>query len=232
VQVLNLDRVQIKYGSRAVVTDISFAFGPGKVCGLLGPNGAGKTTLLKGILGLTPIFSGQISISGILHSNKKSRERLAYLPDEFNYFTGFKVKHCLKFFAKSAGRNVSEAEIAENLQRFELQDLLSQSISKLSKGQKQRVGFAAILMRQPKIVLLDEPFNGLDPIAMDQMNATLQELRANGCSVLLNSHNLSEVSEIADRIIILNRGRVEADDEAKNIENIREHFLKTIKGST
>jgi ABC-2 type transport system ATP-binding protein len=192
---------------------IDFTVGEGELFGLLGPNGAGKTTTVKILLGLTHATSGSVSIDGKPVGDPESRRHVGYLPEGHkipNYLT---ARQALSIFGRMSGMAKSDIErkIPELLERVRLTDWADVRIKKFSKGMTQRLGLASALIHSPKVLLLDEPTDGVDPVGRREIRDLLQEEAAQrGTTILLNSHLLSEIELTCNRVAVLRHGKVAA----------------------
>ncbi|HEX8172070.1 MAG TPA: ABC transporter ATP-binding protein [Thermoanaerobaculia bacterium] len=191
---------------------IDFTVGEGELFGLLGPNGAGKTTTVKILLGLTHATSGTATIGGLPVRNPESRRRVGYLPEGHkipNYLT---ARQALSIFGRMSG--MDSKAIAQRipvlLERVRLAQWTDVRIKKFSKGMTQRLGLACALIHSPKVLLLDEPTDGVDPVGRREIRDLLREEAKSGVTVLLNSHLLSEIELTCDRVAVLRNGKVAA----------------------
>ena len=201
-----------QYGETTVVDDASFTVNGGEIFGLLGPNGAGKTTTILMLLGLTEISSGQARVLG--HDPEREplavKRRVGYLPDSvgfYDHLTGFDN---LRYTARLMGMSESEREarIATALQRVDLYAVADKRVGTFSRGMRQRLGLAEILMKDAAIAILDEPTSGLDPQATLELLDIIRGLKREGVSVLLSSHLLDRVQSVCDRVALFQRGRI------------------------
>jgi ABC-2 type transport system ATP-binding protein len=192
---------------------IDFTVGEGELFGLLGPNGAGKTTTVKILLGLTHATAGTAAIMGLPVRDPESRRRVGYLPEGHkipNYLT---ARQALRIFGRMSGMSSAdiEARIPMLLERVRMGQWADVRIKKFSKGMTQRLGLACSLIHAPKVLLLDEPTDGVDPVGRREIRDLLvDEARQNGTTVLLNSHLLSEIELTCDRVAVLRNGKVAA----------------------
>lgn len=203
------DIVNRKFSVTAV-NDLSLSISKGEIFGLLGPNGAGKTTFIKMLLGLVRPSGGRASILGTLLPNVGIRKRIGYLPENHrypSYLTGYQV---MKIFGGLSG--ISSAEIhsrsKELLRRVDMEQWANMKVRKYSKGMMQRLGLAQALINDPEVVFLDEPTDGVDPVGRKEIRDLLRQLRNEGKTIFLNSHLLSEVEMISDRVAILDKGKL------------------------
>ncbi len=211
---LIIDHVSKDRGKTRVLDDITLSLAPGQRVALLGHNGAGKSTLIKSILGLTPIQGGAIRIGEATPGSAQARRETAYLPEAVSFHPALTGREQLTLFAKLSG---ARADVAGLLERVGLSDALDRRIGTYSKGMRQRLGLAQVLLGQPKVALLDEPTSGLDPISRQDLYAIIDELAAQGTAVLIASHALTEVEARTDRIAIMRKGRMVADDTLANL---------------
>ena len=201
-----------RYGTAPAVDGVSFTVAPGEVFGLLGPNGAGKTTTILMLLGLSEITSGQALVSG----HDPMREPLAvkrlvgYLPDTVGFYENMTAAENLHYTARLMGiaRRTRKDRIAAALARVGLSDVMGKKVATFSRGMRQRLGLAEIIMKDARIAILDEPTNGLDPQASLELLDLIRVLKAHGISILLSSHLLDRVQSVCDRVALFNQGRI------------------------
>lgn len=211
---LTIDTVCKDRGKTRVLSDITLTLEPGQRVALLGHNGAGKSTLIKSILGLTPVQAGTIRIGTAAPGSAQARRDTAYLPEAVSFHPALTGREQLTLFAKLSG---TRADVPALLDRVGLDDAMDRRIGAYSKGMRQRLGLAQVLLGQPKLALLDEPTSGLDPISRQDLYAIIDELAAQGTAVLIASHALTEVEARTDRIAIMRKGRMVADDTLANL---------------
>ncbi|MDN3275291.1 ABC transporter ATP-binding protein [Frankia sp. RB7] len=201
-----------RYGKIEVVNAIDFDIGRGEVFGLLGPNGAGKTTTILMMLGLTEISSGEVSVLGFNPAREplKVKRRVGYLPDAVGFYDQLTATENLAYTAKLMG--LARAERARRIEaalvRVGLADVASRRVATFSRGMRQRLGLAEIIVKRAEIAILDEPTSGLDPQATQEFLALIGELKAEGVTVLLSSHMLDQVQRICDRVALFQAGRI------------------------
>ena len=210
-----MDIIQIKdisksYGIEFSLKDINLNVQKGRVFSLLGPNGAGKTTLVKLMLNLMHSDSGSIEINGFNVNDKNSRMGVAFIPEKFNFFPFYTAKGVLEFFGKMKGIIGSEltTQVNNALEELHITDLADRKLKRMSKGQMQRVGLASILIGNNDLIVLDEPFSGLDPIGIRDLKDIIRKLKAQGKTMFINSHILLEMEQICDDFAILNKGEL------------------------
>ncbi|MDP8225143.1 MAG: ABC transporter ATP-binding protein [Candidatus Lernaella stagnicola] len=193
---------------------ISFRVRAGDVFGLLGPNGAGKSTTLRAILMLTRLDAGRLRVFGRERPDRRTLfGQAAYLPEEPQLFQGATGSEHLRYFGRLCGMKNPDlsSRIGQVLEMVGLSDAGDRPIATYSKGMKQRIGIAAAILDRPRIIFLDEPTRGLDPIGGRQVRDVLKRLADEGVTLFLNSHMLGEVERLCNRVVILERGRVRAD---------------------
>ncbi|MCX6119208.1 MAG: ABC transporter ATP-binding protein [Proteobacteria bacterium] len=210
------------YGDYAAIEGVSFSIEEGEIVGLLGLNGAGKSTILK-ILGSFLLPSGgDASISGfsVEHDAEKVRSLIGYLPDTPPLYDEMRVIPYLRYVAKL--KNVPDARVEERvadvIQKTNLEDVAWVQLGELSHGFRQRVGIAQALVHDPKVLILDEPINGLDPVQIVEMRDLILSLRGRH-TVILSSHILSEITKTCDRILIIDQGKLVAEGNEADLEN-------------
>jgi ABC-2 type transport system ATP-binding protein len=209
IEAKNLTKI---YGRTAAVDHISFTVGRGEIFGLLGPNGAGKTTTILMLLGLTDISSGEVSVLGFNPARQplSVKRRVGYMPDAVGFYDQMTAADNLRYTARLIGFNASEREkrIADALARVGLADSAEQRVAIFSRGMRQRLGLAEILMKGAQIAILDEPTTGLDPHATAELLAMIRGFKGEGVSVLLSSHLLERVQSVCDRVALFSGGRI------------------------
>lgn len=212
---IELQSVRKTYGRGAnlkvAVDDVSWKSGGGEIFGLLGPNGAGKTTMIRMMLDIIRPDSGQILLNGDPLANRslEFKRRIGYLPEERGLYQKRKVMEVLLYFAALKGfdRNAARQKAHEMLERFELADCANKKIHDLSKGMGQKIQIASCVLHDPDLVVLDEPFSGLDPVNTRLIRDTILDLRKAGKLVFLSTHMMSEVEALCDRIFMINNGQ-------------------------
>ncbi len=200
----------MKKGGIVALDGVSLAVEQPEIFGLLGPNGAGKTTLLKALLGITQITAGSATIAGLPPDNPGSRKKVGYLPENHRFPDHLTGLGLLEFTGRLYGmsRNDIGSRSEMLLKLVDMDRWGNVKINKYSKGMQQRIGLAQALISDPEILFLDEPTDGVDPVGKTEIRKVLQKIRDEGKSIILNSHLLSEVESVADRVAILSRGRI------------------------
>ena len=201
-----------RYGTAMAVDGVNFTVAPGEIFGLLGPNGAGKTTTILMLLGLSDISSGEARVFG----HDPMREPLAvkrmvgYLPDTVGFYDNMTAADNLHYTARLMGMRAAERreKIAAALARVGLSEVAEKKVGTFSRGMRQRLGLAEIIMKDARIAILDEPTNGLDPQASIELLALIRSLKEHGVSILLSSHLLDRVQSVCDRVALFNAGKI------------------------
>ena len=200
------------YGAATAVDHISFSVGRGEIFGLLGPNGAGKTTTILMLLGLTDISAGAVRVLGFNPAREplSVKRRVGYLPDTVGFYDNLTAADNLRYTARLIGFRSAEREkrIAEALDRVGLADNADKRVSTFSRGMRQRLGLAEILMKGAQIAILDEPTSGLDPHATSELLGIIRGFKSEGVTVLLSSHLLERVQSVCDRVALFSVGRI------------------------
>ena len=224
IEIKNLEK---SYGTYKAVDGISLTMEKGKIYGLLGSNGAGKSTTMNIMTGFIGASSGTVTIDGfdILHDAAKAKKNIGYLPEIPPLYPEMTVEEYLKFVAelKGVSKSTRKDEIEKVMTMADLHEVRNKLIRKLSKGYKQRVGFAQAVMGSPEVIILDEPTVGLDPIQITEFRETVRSLKEDHI-VLISSHILAEISEVCDYVFILSKGKLVLSD---SVDNLSKHFNKT-----
>uniref|UniRef100_A0A832I4M2 ATP-binding cassette domain-containing protein n=1 Tax=Eiseniibacteriota bacterium TaxID=2212470 RepID=A0A832I4M2_UNCEI len=197
------------YGDRAVVNRVSFQVAPGEIFALLGPNGAGKTTLIRMITDILKPDAGDILLDGHPVS-APGRPPIAYLPEERGLYRKVKVVEALSYYGRLKGMPAADAtrESLALLERVGLAEWAGKQIAALSKGMQQKVQLCTALIGSPRLMILDEPFSGLDPVNVQLLEDVLHERRAAGATILLSTHQMNKVEQLCDRALMINRGHM------------------------
>ena len=216
---LDLRHVSKRFGSVQALDDCSFSVAPGRMVGFLGPNGAGKTTTMRAIFGLVDLDAGDLSWGG-RRIGPSERLRFGYMPEERGLYPRMPVAEQLAYFAQLHGMRPKSASSAAArwLERLGLAERAGNRVEELSHGNQQRVQLAAALLHEPELLVLDEPFAGLDPVAVRTLAEVLRAEAARGAAVLFSSHQLELVEEICEEVAIINRGKIIA---AGNLDALR-----------
>jgi ABC-2 type transport system ATP-binding protein len=203
-----LDQITKSFGEFTAVSELSLSVHPGRIYGLLGPNGAGKTTTIRMIVNITAPDSGQIKIFG-QQIRPELQDRIGYLPEERGLYKKMKIGEQLKFFAALKNLNGKEADqrVDRWLARLKLTEWKGKKSSELSKGMQQKVQFITTVIHEPDLLILDEPFSGLDPVNVDLLKDIVLELKAAGKTIIFSTHQMEVAEKICDDICLINRSR-------------------------
>lgn len=206
------------FGTRDVLQGVSMNVEPGQVMGFVGANGAGKTTTMRIVMGITDANQGRVTFGGET-IDASVRASIGYMPEERGLYPKMKVGEQLEYFARLHGQNRSNARESTQrwVQRLGVSERLKDNVEKLSLGNQQRVQLAAALVHNPVMLILDEPFSGLDPLAVDVMSGVLREYAAQGVPVIFSSHQLSLVESLCTHVSILSGGSIVASGEVHKL---------------
>ena len=224
------------YGPYPAIQDVSFGVKKGEILGFLGPNGAGKTTTMRILTGYLPPSRGKVSLGGydVVEKSLEIRKRVGYLPETVPLYTDMSVTGYLKYLGTLRGMSPGriKTRLDDVIGVCHLEDYRKTQIGKLSKGFRQRVGIAQAILHEPEVLVLDEPTIGIDPIQVVETRRLIQDLGRDQ-TVVLSSHILPEVSMICERVLIINEGRIVAEDTPQNLaENLQgvEHLEVEVGG--
>ena len=217
--ILEVKNLNKKFGKKQVLQDVSFSIKEGEILGFIGPNGAGKTTTIKLILGLQSIASGEVYINGYSIKNDFSNAikqvgAIVESPDLYMYLSG---RQNLELIANYYN-NITKSDIDKIVKKVGLENRINDKVSKYSLGMRQRLGIAAALLHNPKVLILDEPTNGLDPEGIKEMRELLVSLSKKGIAVLISSHNLSELDNFVTNTCIIQNGKVISSSSVKELK--------------
>jgi len=215
---LVLERVTKRFGGFTAVSDLSLQVRPGRVFGLIGPNGAGKTTTIRMIVNITLPDSGRIELFG-QQMNTALQDRIGYLPEERGLYKKMKVGEQLRFFAELKDLRGQEADkrVDDWLKKLELSAWKDKRAKELSKGMQQKVQFITAVIHDPDLVILDEPFSGLDPVNVDLMKQTILEQKAAGKTIILSTHQMEIAEKLCDDVCMINRAHKVLDGRLREI---------------
>jgi ABC-2 type transport system ATP-binding protein len=219
---IEVEHISKSFGPQKAVCDVSFQVEPGEIFGLLGPNGAGKTTSIRIILDIFKPDSGQVAVLGGAMTELK-KNRIGYLPEERGLYQDITLERCLTYLASLKGLSEHEAKIRLDsyLERFDLAAHRRKKIKELSKGMQQKAQLIATLVHRPDLVIIDEPFSGLDPINTQMIKDLLVDEKKNGVTIVMSTHQMQQVEELCDRLVLINRGEVVLYG---SLEDIRHQF--------
>ena len=215
---LILEHVTKKFGDFIAVDDLSLQVRPGRVFGLIGPNGAGKTTTIRMIVNITIPDAGRIELFGHPMSGSL-QDRIGYLPEERGLYRKMKVGEQLRFFAELKDLRGREADARVNrwLEKLQLSDWKNKRAKDLSKGMQQKVQFITAVIHEPDLLILDEPFSGLDPVNVELMKETILEKKAEGKTIILSTHQMEIAEKLCDDVCMINRAQKVLDGRLREI---------------
>jgi len=220
-----------RYGRRTALRGVDMRLAPGELVGLLGPNGAGKSTLVKTVCGLVRRSAGDVRVFGVPAGSRAARRSIGYLSETFRYPSWATATELLTLHQRLAGSSGGAEERAGLLERVGLPDAAGLRVEEMSKGMQQRLGLAQALVGSPRLLLLDEPTSALDPVGRRLVRDVLADLRATGVTVLLNSHLLSEVELVCDRVVIIRTGEVVTEGAPHDLARPRGVRVETDRGT-
>lgn len=227
-----MNRLEVKhlkkyYTSQKAVDDISFTLAPGSIFGLLGPNGAGKTTLIRMITGILFPDDGDIIFNGQPFNPDKDIAYIGYMPEEKGLYKKMKIGDQAMYLAQLKG--LSKATAMERVKhwftKFEMQSWWNRKVEDLSKGMQQKLQFVTTVLNDPKLIILDEPFSGLDPVNSNLIKDEIYKLAQNGSSIIFSTHRMEQVEEICDHIILVNKGQKILDG---TVTAVKQQFKENI----
>jgi ABC-2 type transport system ATP-binding protein len=206
--VIEVENLVKHYAQVKAVDGVSFRVGQGEIFGLLGPNGAGKTTTIRTMMDIIKPDSGTIELMG-QPVTEASKARIGYLPEERGLYKNYKLLECLTYLAALKGMSRKEAgpRAASLLERTGLEEYANRKVKELSKGLNQKAQFLAAIVHDPDLLILDEPFQGLDPVNTELLKTILLEEQGRGKTTILSTHNMNQVEEMCDRILLINHGQ-------------------------
>ena len=217
--IVELNHVRKVYDTKVAVEDLSFAIEPGTMFGLLGPNGSGKTSSIRMMIGMTLPDSGSVSLFNKPYS-RAVLWRVGYLPEERGLYKKMNVLEQLVFFGQLHGMSAAEAgRRARNwCEKLEITEAIPKKTEDLSKGMQQKIQFIATLLHEPELIIMDEPFSGLDPVNASLLMKTLVELRERGKTILFSTHRMDQVEKMCDNIALIHRGQLVLSGSMKEIK--------------
>ena len=216
---VKVSHINKTFGDVRAVQDVSFEVYPGEILGLLGPNGAGKTTTIRIMLDIFAPDSGQVEIfDGKLDESRKNR--IGYMPEERGLYKDLKLEPTLVYLASLKGMDVANAreQVGPWLDRFDLLDYRQRKIQDLSKGMQQKAQIIATLLHNPDLVIIDEPFSGLDPVNTRLVKDIIEEMRGQGKTIIMSTHQMYQVEALCNRIVLINRGHTVLNGEVNSIK--------------
>ena len=220
MNILHLENVRKTYQKHVAVNNVSFTMPQGCVFGMLGPNGAGKTSLIRIITTITRADSGTVLYKGEpLNSDHPSK--IGYMPEERGLYKKMKVGDHLMYLARLKGLSKSDAlrEIKSWFEKFGIEDWWDKKVEELSKGMQQKIQFISTVVHKPGLLILDEPFSGLDPINTNLIKDEIDELHRNGTSIIFSTHRMEQVEEVCEFMVLINQGQNVLEGSVKDVKN-------------
>ena len=225
---LEIKNISKSFQNNQALQNVSLTILPNKIYGLLGPNGAGKTTLIRNITQIFYPDAGEILFNGEKLQPKHSNQ-IGYMPEERGMYKKMKVGEQLIYFAKLRDFNTKQAEekIDYWLQKLDIESWRNKNIEDLSKGMQQKVQFVATILHEPKLLILDEPFSGLDPIAAELIKNEIIELNQKGTTIIFSTHRMENIEEMCEDIFLINKGKIILDGNVQQIkQDFKQHLYK------
>lgn len=220
MKILELHNLKKYYATQKAVDDISFSIERGSIFGLLGPNGAGKTTLLRMITGILYPDSGNILFEGKPFNSINDIAKIGYMPEERGLYKKMKIGEQALYLAQLKGLSSKEAKakIKDWFIRFEMQSWWNKKVEDLSKGMSQKLQFVTTVLHEPQLLILDEPFSGLDPVNSNLIKEEIFKLAKKGTTIIFSTHRMEQVEEICDHIVLVNKGKKILDGSVRQIK--------------
>ncbi|ASZ09795.1 ATP-binding cassette domain-containing protein [Chitinophaga pendula] len=234
MNLLDIKHLKKYYATHKAVDDISFSIPAGSIFGLLGPNGAGKTTLLRMITGIFYPDEGEILFDGRPFNALNDTRNIGYMPEERGLYKKMKVGEQVRYLAQLKGLSSIEAKkkVKYWFDKMEIGSWTNKKIEELSKGMQQKVQFIATVLHEPKLLILDEPFSGLDPINSNLIKEEIFDLCRKGTTIIFSTHRMEQVEEICDHIILVNQGHKILDGSVKEIrQSFKQHLYRIDVGT-
>ena len=227
MSMLEVAHLKKYFTTQKAVDDISFQVEKGAIFGLLGPNGAGKTTLIRMITGIFYPDEGTILLNGKNFNADKDSSRIGYMPEERGLYKKMKIGEQAIYLARLKGLSSSDAlhQVKEWFVRFEMQTWWNKKIEDLSKGMAQKLQFVTTVLHRPELIILDEPFSGLDPVNANLIKDEIFRLAADGASIIFSTHRMEQVEEICNHIILINKGNKILDG---TVSNVKQEFKENL----
>ena len=221
MNILEVHNLKKYFATQKAVDDISMNIEEGSIFGLLGPNGAGKTTLLRMITGIFYPDSGEIIFNGKKFNPEKDVEQIGYMPEERGLYKKMKIGEQAVYLAQLKGLSKADAntKIKAWFERLEMESWWNKKVEDLSKGMSQKLQFVTTVLHNPKLIILDEPFSGLDPVNANLIKDEIFNLAKNGTTIIFSTHRMEQVEEICDHIVLVNKGQKILDGTLVNIKN-------------
>jgi ABC-2 type transport system ATP-binding protein len=220
IEVLHIAK---SFGETQAIKDVSFEVKAGEIFGLLGPNGAGKTTAIRIMLDIFKPDKGSVSILGGAMTEEK-KAKIGYMPEDRGLYQDAQLERCLLYLAslKDMPENTARSQLTTYLERFNLLEHKNKKIKELSKGMQQKAQIIATLLHKPELIIIDEPFTALDPLNVQLVKDLILELRQQGVTIIMSTHQMHQVEELCDRIVLINEGR---DVLYERLDHIQRQFM-------
>src|SRR6188768_1983972 len=229
MSLLEVQHLKKYFATQKAVDDISFSVNKGSIFGLLGPNGAGKTTLIRMITGIFYPDDGQILFDGKKFDPINDVVHIGYMPEERGLYKKMKIGEQAVYLAQLKGlkKNDAMTKIKEWFVKFEMQSWWTKKVEDLSKGMSQKLQFVTTVLHEPKLIILDEPFSGLDPVNSNLIKDEIYKLAQKGSTIIFSTHRMEQVEEICNHIVLLNKGKKILDGTVKQVkQDFKEHLFK------
>ena len=220
MEMLRVDNIVKQYAGHTALDNVSISTKKGEIFGLLGPNGAGKTSLIRIINQITGPDAGQVFLEG-REIRRSDIEYIGYLPEERGLYKKMKVRDQVMYFARLKGLSKTDAKKRLDywFEKFEITSWYDKKVEELSKGMAQKIQFIITVLHEPKLLILDEPFSGFDPINTEIIKREILALKKKGTSIMLSTHNMNSVEEICDSIALINKSKLIVEGELKEVKN-------------
>ncbi len=227
MNILELHNLQKYFATQKAVDDISFNIEKGSIFGLLGPNGAGKTTLIRMITGIFYPDAGNIILNGKKFEPQNDARFIGYMPEERGLYKKMKIGEQALYLAQLKGLSKKEATSKINFwfKRLEMESWWNKKVEDLSKGMGQKLQFVITVLHEPDLIILDEPFSGLDPINANLIKDEIYRLAKNGTTIIFSTHRMEQVEEICDKIVLVNKGKLILEG---SVENVKQQFKENL----
>ena len=229
MNILSIQNVVKRYHNHTAVDEVSFDIPKGKIFGLLGPNGAGKTSLIRIITTITRPDSGQVLLDGE-PINSRTPEKIGYMPEERGLYKKMKVGEHLKYLGRLKGLSAKECKTKLEywMEKFEITEWYKKKVEQLSKGMQQKIQFIATVLHEPKLLILDEPFSGLDPVNTNLIKDEINRLNKEGTSIIFSTHRMEQVEQICERIVLIDLGKKILEGSVEEIKQEHKQNLFSV----
>lgn len=220
MQTLQLEQINKSFGKLEAVKDLSLSVSPGTIYGFLGPNGAGKTTTIRMIMEIILPDRGRILINNTPNTAREILDRVGYLPEERGVYRKMKVREALEFFAELKGlkKSAHKPKIDAWVERFGMADVQMKKMEELSKGNQQKIQFLTAILHEPDLIILDEPFMGLDPVNSELVKEVILEQKQRGAAIVFSTHLMESAEKLCDAICLIDKGQKVLDGEVKTVK--------------